>query len=141
MCSVSDYEQNSGCRLSIGDHEAMLDGTPQQLRALGLACEQPDTTVEITLADTVSKVRRELTASPLLRISVEGRTVLVISGAATAVDLYIDAVRGVADQGDKATPGEIRRHAHVEYLGVQDQWRASNSFPLVISSDRPGPPT
>jgi hypothetical protein len=106
MCAVSDFEQNSGCRLSIGDHEAMLNGTPQQLRALALACERPDTTVEITLADTVSKVRRELTASPLLRISVEGRTDLMISGTASAVDLFIGAVRGVADQGDEAMPGD-----------------------------------
>ena len=43
-----------GCRLLIDNKEALLNGTPEQLRALADALDRPEITVEITLTGGVA---------------------------------------------------------------------------------------
>lgn len=129
----------SQCRLTGDDREAMLDGSPDALRGLADLLDRPDDTIAVRFA-TGGQLRRVRTTDDRLRISVEPGSVLVAEGSASAIDLLTHILRGLADEADEADEvghAAIHRHAHIEYLGPDDRWRAPDSTPLVVSSDWP----
>ena len=74
-----------GCRLVVDQHEATLDGTPNDLRMLADAIERPDDLVIVALTAQPTTVQRRRTSSAHLRISVDPGPSLVIEGNDDAV--------------------------------------------------------
>ena len=112
----------SQCRLTGDDREAMLDGSPDALRGLADLLDRPDDTIAVRFA-TGGQLRRGGAAGGPLR----GR------GGARAPA----GGRGAGPGTDGVGRAAIHRHAHIEYLGPDDRWRAPDSTPLVVSSDWP----
>ncbi len=131
----------NGCRLSVHDdgkiREAMLDGSPAALRALAGLLDASDASVQIELAEGLGCVRRQHTTDDRLRVSVEPGPTLLIEGTAKAIGIVTSTMRGLADEADEVRSAAVSRHAHIEYLGEDDRWRAPDTFPLVIGSDWP----
>lgn len=125
-------------RLRVFDKQALLDGSPDELRALASHLERSDDPFAVRCDDgATASVRRQLTESARLRVSIEPGPELLVSGHKAAIALVIDDLRGLAVEADSLSPTLIRRHAHIEYLGELDKWRAADSFPLVVTSDWP----
>jgi hypothetical protein len=120
--------------------EAMLDGSPAALRALAGLLEASDASVLIELAPGLGCVRRERTTDDRLRVSVEPGPTLLIEGTAKAIGILTSTMRGIGDEADEVRSAPAGRHAHIEYLGEDDRWRAPDTFPLVIGSDWPDEP-
>jgi hypothetical protein len=116
----------------------MLDGSPSELRDLAHELDSEDDVVEVELASPPgAAVRRCVTSDERLRVSVEPGPILVIEGSRTALRIAIEPMRGVADAAETAAGEGVARHAHIEYLGETDGYRAADSFPLVIGERRP----
>lgn len=76
------------------------------------------------------------TDNALLNVSVVGRQ-LVIEGNLNALGIIYDSLTGVAGEAESAVDRAVGHHAHVEYLGEDDQWRSPDSFSLVVGADWP----
>jgi hypothetical protein len=131
----------SACRLTVQDdgaiREALLDGSPDDLRALADMIETSDESVVVAVSQGTRTVCRRWTDDGCLRVSVEAGPVLVLEGNRDAIGIVTSSMRSVANEADALASGPIRRHQHIEYLGETDQWRAPDSFPPVIGSDWP----
>jgi hypothetical protein len=64
---------------------------------------------------------------------------LSVSGGRQYLDIFWDALDGVADQADAADDRGVNRHEHIEYL-PGDDYRSPDSAPLVVVADWPDDP-
>jgi hypothetical protein len=125
---------SSRCRLRIERGEALLDGEPRDLRALVVMLRDPAD--EITVSLNGGAVVQRRTSSGLLRVGAT-RDILTVEGNGDALKIFHNTLDSVAQNAEAAEVTSVRRHAHIEYLGEADRWRASDSFPLVIGADWP----
>jgi hypothetical protein len=109
---------DSECRLTYGESEVLLDGSPAALRRLehDLASAPDEVTIPI---DNWSLIQRR-TDNPLLKVSLNGREV-IFEGNLNALGLIYDSLTGVADEAESAVDRAVGPHAHIEYLGEDDQ--------------------
>ena len=91
----------------------------------------------IELAHGSGTVRRVHTIDNRLRVSVQAGPTLLIEGTPESIQILTGAMRGVAEDAEEIGTAPVGRHAHIEYLGDDDLWRAPDTFPLVIGSDCP----
>jgi hypothetical protein len=80
-------------------------------------------------------VAQEVTAGPL-HVALQVATALRLSGGREYLDIFWDALDGVADQAEAADDRVIRRHQHIEYF-PGDKYRSPDSVPLIIVADWP----
>ena len=129
-----DDRMNSECRLTYGESETLLDGSPADLRRLESdLASAPD---EFTIPMVNGSMTQRRTDNSLLKVSVIGRE-LIIEGNLNALGMIYDSLIGVAGEAESAVDRAVGRHAHIEYLGEDDQWRSPDTFPLVIGADWP----
>lgn len=124
------------CRLSISEGELELAGPPAALRALAQLlrhCAEP-----VELAITGGTVAQTVTSGPLL-VVLEGTNTLRFSGGHEYLEIIWDALDGVAEQAETAGERGANRHQHIEHL-PGDEYRSSDSAPLVIVADWPDEP-
>jgi hypothetical protein len=121
------------CRLSIREWDADLSGPPDALDSL--ANELENATDDSAFSVVGGRVGVNGTGSRL-RVFLDGST-LWIGGDQKARGLVLSAMRGVAQESREVGHAPVARHAHIEYLGKDDQWREPDSFPLVVGADWP----
>jgi hypothetical protein len=124
------------CRLSVSGDELQIAGPPAALRTLSGLLRRHTEPVEVTI--TGGTVAQEVTAGPLL-ISRRDRTTLSVSAGRDYLDIFWDALDGVADQAETAEERGVNRHQHIEYR-PGDDYRSPDSLPLVIVADWPDDP-
>ncbi|HST82345.1 MAG TPA: hypothetical protein VLL08_11480 [Kineosporiaceae bacterium] len=124
------------CRLSVSQGELQLAGLPTDLRALGRRLRQNAQPVEVPII--CGSVAQETTGGPLL-VSLRGATTLHVSGGHDYLDLFWDALDGVAEMAETADDRRVNRHQHIEYF-PGDEYRSADSIPLVIVADWPDEP-
>ena len=124
------------CRLSVSQDELQLAGLPTDLRALGRRLRQNAEPVEVPII--CGSVAQETTGGPLL-VSLRGATTLHVSGGHDYLDLFWDALDGVAEMAETADDRRINRHQHIEYF-PGDEYQSADSIPLIIVADWPEEP-
>jgi hypothetical protein len=124
------------CRLSISEWDADLSGPPDALDSLANELENAADDSAFPVVGGRVGVKR---TGSWLRVSLDGST-LWIGGDQTARDIVLSAMRGVAQESREVGHAPVARHAHIEYLGSDDQWREPDSFPLVVGADGPNRP-
>jgi len=134
FCVGQNGRMDSECRLTYGESETLLDGSPADLRRLESdLASAPD---EFTIPMVNGSMTQRRTDNSLLKVSVIGRE-LIIEGNWNALGMIYDSLTGVASEAESAVDRTVGRHAHIEYLGEDDQWRSPDTFPLVIGADWP----
>ena len=129
----------SGCRLAADQYGANLEGSPDDLRRLAEMFERDDELIVATLrGDGNPVLLRRRTEERQLSISLLDGPTLELSGDATALNIVVSAMRGVAMEADVMRSAPVRRHVHIEYLGEGDDiYRSPKLFPLEVTSDWP----
>jgi hypothetical protein len=127
---MSDHQH---CRLSVRDGELEIAGPPTALRALAGRLRQHGKGVEVPI--TGGFVTQEVTSGPLL-VSLQGATMVHVSGGREYLDIIWEALEGVAGQAETADDRNVNRHQHIEYF-PGDEYRSRDSVPLVIVADWP----
>lgn len=124
------------CRLAVDEYEVMLDGSASSPRELAeaLLSGRPG---PIRMADGSGAVSVRRTESPRLKTAIEQGPMLVFEGNDDAIRLIVETIRSVANAGAESERGPVRRHAHFEFLGEDDDWRDADSVALVITADWP----
>lgn len=130
--AMGDHQR---CRLSVAGGEVELAGPPDALRALSALLRRD---VERTAAAiTGGAVEQEVTSGPLL-IGVRDAT-LRVSGGREYLDIFWEALDGVAEQAETADNRCVNRHQHLEsYPG--DKYLSPDSTPLIVIADWPDEP-
>lgn len=113
---------------------ALIDGSPIGLRNFARLLEADADEIKVVMG--TSTILRKRSENPLLRVSLKGDC-LTVEGDNHALGGFCQTIMGVADDAESAKDRTIKRHAHIEYLGDGDRWRASDSFPLLITADWP----
>jgi hypothetical protein len=126
-------------RFTVDQWEAAIEGSPADLRRLADNLDARDSVVvvELSAPEGVALLRRQLTDDDRLRITVGPGPNLLVEGTASAIEIVSETMRGVAEAAQQVGRDAVQRHAHIEYLGEDDQWRAPDSFPLVVTSEWP----
>lgn len=121
------------CELVVTDLDVTVEGSPEDLRKLASALERDG---RAALRDGGS-VEIDYLADPApFRARTVGRALKVDGSRSNVEAQFIGELRQVADAEDAHRDEPIARHAHVEYLGEGDRWRAPDSLPLVIQAAR-----